>query len=214
MTDPESTRERVLRVAMQLFGERGYAATTIEQIEAGAGFSPGSGSLYRHFRSKRALLEEGVRAQLDGAAALRTAMEGPDGQDGSDDLDALPLRERLDAAFALTIARLDRGRDVVRMLLRDYREFPDVLDRLREEAMTRFHESFSAWLAAQPELDGRDRDVPAVAAVVVAALSHYWFLRDSFGTPPFAMDEQRFVGAVADLTIAALGATAGAERAP
>jgi hypothetical protein len=56
--------------------------------------------------------------------------------------------------------------------------------------------------------------VPAVAAVVVAALSHYWFLRDSFGTQPFAMDEQRFVGAVADLTIAALGATAGAERAP
>jgi AcrR family transcriptional regulator len=211
MTDPETTRERVLRVAMQLFGERGYAATTIEQIEAGAGFSAGSGSLYRHFRSKRALLEEGVRAQLDGAAALRTDLEGPEGSHG---LDALPLRERLDAAFALTIARLERGRDVVRMLLRDYREFPDVLDRLREEAMTRFHESFSAWLAAQPELDGRDRDVPAVAAVVVAALSHYWFLRDSFGTQPFAMDEQRFVGAVADLTIAALGATAGAERAP
>ena len=55
----EATRDRVLRVAMELFGERGYAATTISMIESAAGLSPGSGSLYRHFSSKQELLEVG-----------------------------------------------------------------------------------------------------------------------------------------------------------
>jgi hypothetical protein len=35
---------------MRLFGEQGYAATTVVEIEAAAGLSPGSGSLDRHFR--------------------------------------------------------------------------------------------------------------------------------------------------------------------
>lgn len=39
MTAPE-TRERVLRVARRLFGERGYAAVTIREVAAGAGVSP------------------------------------------------------------------------------------------------------------------------------------------------------------------------------
>jgi AcrR family transcriptional regulator len=50
--------------AIRLFGEQGYAATTISQIEAAAGLSPGSGGLYRHFPSKDALLAEGVRQQI------------------------------------------------------------------------------------------------------------------------------------------------------
>jgi AcrR family transcriptional regulator len=39
VTAPE-TRERVLRVARRLFGERGYAAVTIREVAAGAGVSP------------------------------------------------------------------------------------------------------------------------------------------------------------------------------
>jgi DNA-binding transcriptional regulator YbjK len=57
--DPRPTRQRIIDQAMRLFGEQGYAATTIAQIEAAAGLSPGSGSLYRHFPSKQALLAEG-----------------------------------------------------------------------------------------------------------------------------------------------------------
>ena len=57
------TRQRIIAEAMRLFGEQGYAATTVAQVEAAAGLSPGSGSLYRHFPSKRALLAEGVRRQ-------------------------------------------------------------------------------------------------------------------------------------------------------
>ena len=59
-----STRSRLIAESMRLFGERGYSGTSVSQIEAAAGLSGGSGSLYRHFASKEALLSEGIRAQV------------------------------------------------------------------------------------------------------------------------------------------------------
>ena len=46
---------------MELFGRQGYQATTVAQIEAAAGLSAGAGGLYRHFRTKRGVLEEALR---------------------------------------------------------------------------------------------------------------------------------------------------------
>jgi AcrR family transcriptional regulator len=55
---------------MRLFGEQGYQATSITQIEAAAGLAPGSGALYHHFKSKEALLEAGIDRQLDRRRAM------------------------------------------------------------------------------------------------------------------------------------------------
>ena len=38
-----STRERLLDEAMRLFGERGYDATSVAEIERSAGLTPGAG---------------------------------------------------------------------------------------------------------------------------------------------------------------------------
>jgi AcrR family transcriptional regulator len=64
------TRERLVTEAMRLFGERGYRATSVAQIEAAAGLAPGSGALYHHFKSKEALLEAGIDRQLDRRRAM------------------------------------------------------------------------------------------------------------------------------------------------
>ncbi|GBE65575.1 putative transcriptional regulator, TetR family protein [Mycobacterium sp. MFM001] len=56
---------------MRLFGEQGYQATSVAQIEAAAGLAPGSGALYHHFKSKEALLEAGIDRQLDRRQAMR-----------------------------------------------------------------------------------------------------------------------------------------------
>ena len=45
------TRERILMAALDLFATQGFEATSIAQIEKSAGLSPGSGGLYKHFRS-------------------------------------------------------------------------------------------------------------------------------------------------------------------
>jgi len=69
---PEApTRERLVTEAMRLFGEQGYKATKVAQIEAAAGLAPGSGALYHHFKSKEALLDAGIDRQLDRRRAMR-----------------------------------------------------------------------------------------------------------------------------------------------
>ncbi|MGH3971060.1 MAG: TetR/AcrR family transcriptional regulator [Mycobacterium sp.] len=65
------TRDRLVTEAMRLFGEQGYQATSVAQIEAAAGLAPGSGALYHHFKSKEALLDAGIDRQLDRRHAMR-----------------------------------------------------------------------------------------------------------------------------------------------
>lgn len=193
-----STRDQVLRVAMRLFGEHGYTATTIAQIEAEAGLSSGSGALYRHFRSKRDLVAAGIEEQFQGAADLQALLAS------DDSLAGLELPERLGVVFRSAIARLEHGQDLVRMLLREYRAFPDLMERLRDVQMMRVVETVAKWLAGQPELRDADQDWTATAGILVAAVSHYWFLRDSFGVQPFGVDEDRYLTVLTELTMRAL----------
>ena len=70
MTAPTPTRERLVTEAMRLFSTKGFEATSVSQIEAAAGLSAGSGALYRHFKSKDALLDAGINRQLDRRRAM------------------------------------------------------------------------------------------------------------------------------------------------
>lgn len=51
----QETREALRAAARELFAERGYAATTIEEISARAGMT--RGAFYKHFQDKDALFE-------------------------------------------------------------------------------------------------------------------------------------------------------------
>src|SRR6476659_5139838 len=59
-TPSTSTRDRLLDEAMRLFGERGYDATSVAEIERSAGLTPGAGGLFHHFRTKEAVLVAGL----------------------------------------------------------------------------------------------------------------------------------------------------------
>ncbi|PJE18573.1 MAG: TetR family transcriptional regulator [Mycobacterium sp.] len=71
MPSPTSTRDRLVTEAMRLFSDKGFEATSVSQIEAAAGLAAGSGALYRHFKSKDAVLEAGIDRQLDRRHAMR-----------------------------------------------------------------------------------------------------------------------------------------------
>ncbi len=58
-----SRREQLLAVAGRLFAERGYKSTTVRDIADAAGIL--SGSLYHHFHSKEAMVDEILRGFLD-----------------------------------------------------------------------------------------------------------------------------------------------------
>lgn len=114
-----STRERLLEAALEVFGEVGYTGATITEIERRVGLTPGTGSFYRHFPDKAALLraaaDREVTACLD---ALQSPEWSPDA-DGSEDQGArttlertLAIIRRLDPLFRLMANEGDRVPEV------------------------------------------------------------------------------------------------------
>ncbi|WJL96875.1 TetR family transcriptional regulator [Microbacterium sp. ET2] len=69
---PEDSRERLTGAAVSLFVERGFAATTVEQIATAAGVTPRT--FFRHFRDKEEVLfteeDELLPLLLDAISAL------------------------------------------------------------------------------------------------------------------------------------------------
>jgi AcrR family transcriptional regulator len=191
-------RERVLSAAMDLFGRQGYRATTVAQIEEAAGLSPGSGGLYRHFPSKRALLEDGLRRQSDPAGDLGILLAGAAAARGGS------LTDRLTAVAVAGLRRLDQERDLNRLLMRDLAAFPDLLAMVRDRELRRVHRAFTAWLRSEARDDGADLE--AVAAVLMGAISHYWIMSDIFsGAYPLAVAEDRYVAAAVGMAARLLG---------
>lgn len=71
---PEIRRSEILEIAMGLFIERGYDATSINHIIGRAGIS--KGAFYHHFHSKEDLLEAlAARYAEEAAAAARPVLE-------------------------------------------------------------------------------------------------------------------------------------------
>jgi len=176
---------------MDLFGRQGYHATTIAQIEAAAGLSAGAGGLYRHFRSKRALLEEGLNRQAEAGRPLLAALEDATAGQGQSRYD------RFLSAGRAGLRRLEQERDVNRLLLRDLASFPDLLEQVRARELARVHEALTGFVHREvPEAE----DPAALAAVVMAAVSHYWIMSDVFaGDHPHGIDADRFLVALAGL---------------
>ena len=180
---------------MDLFGRQGFHATTITQIERAAGLSPGAGGLYRHFTSKRSLLEEGLRRQVSA---------GPDIEPGDAyaQVSALPLREQLMIMARAGLRRLANERDLNRLLVRDLASFPELLALVRDAELRSVHARLQAWLTAtRPDVE----DPPALAAVLMGAISHYWIMTDVFGEHPLGIDEDRYLTRLVELTTALLG---------
>jgi AcrR family transcriptional regulator len=144
----ERTRQRVLAEAQRLFRERGYAATSLEQIAEAAEVT--KGAIYGHFASK----EDLMLAALEAAPA-------PDYSATLDDR-ALPPRERL-AKFGRAVAAEAPGdTEELAMYLEFYAALlraPDALARYGSRRERRLRE-----LAGTDGADSVDR-----AAVVAAA---------------------------------------------
>jgi AcrR family transcriptional regulator len=194
-----TTRERILTEAMRLFGEKGYEATTVAEIEAAAGLTPGSGGLYRHFRSKADLLAAGVLQQIGTVTDLIAKVDDPER------LRQLPLRERLAILAEAGFRRLDAKRDLNRILhRRDLVAFPDLLEALRDEDLRRVFQSVTHWFEAEAGEDAPKRDWQAIAAVLVGAIAHYWLLRDAIGGHPDGIDEKRYRAAWVEMALVLL----------
>jgi AcrR family transcriptional regulator len=105
----ESRRAGVLAVAQQIFSQKGYHATSIDDLIEAAGIA--RGTFYLYFESKRAIFDElldGLLTTLRGA--VRRIEVGP----GAD-----PPLEQMNATVDRVLDTLLANRELARILLRE-----------------------------------------------------------------------------------------------
>jgi AcrR family transcriptional regulator len=142
----ESTRERILTAAAQLFAAHGFASTSMPAIAARSGIT--AGAIYRHFKSKAELLLEVVKRALE---ALPLSLLSFERSSGEEDATLLP---ELAARFTEPALTLLRHLSVeVHAAARRDPEVSKLLSAYNEAAMQRIR----ALLEVQPPAGLRHR---------------------------------------------------------
>ena len=191
-----STRDRIISEAMQLFAERGYRGTSVADLEEAAGLSPGSGSLYTHFRTKEEVLA---------AAVEQTALLADTGYASFDLLPLGDLRSELTFIARGSFLVMDTCRDLIRVIDKEADQFPGILADARSRIFDRAYSWFSEFLGAKAKRQEiADLDFDGVGVIWLGALKDYWAAKATLGDPPAALDEDRFVTVWVDTLLTVL----------
>jgi len=182
----ERTRQRLLAEAERLFRERGYAATSLEQIAEAADVT--KGAIYGHFASKEDLLLSAIEAGRDTTPDYVTMLND----------ESRPLRERL-AEFGRSVAT-EQPDDAAELAM--FLEFfaallraPDALRRYSNGLESRLQELADAD-SDQPSAGNTTVQAWAIGHALVVGLQIYQRLAPGLVTPAVF---ERAVGLLADL---------------
>jgi AcrR family transcriptional regulator len=107
--DAATRRDHIVDSAAALFAEKGIAVTTVRDIGDAAGIL--SGSLYYHFSSKEAIVEEIVRRYLEGLVASYDAVLA----------EVREPRARLEGLIGASFTAIDEHRHACEIYQNDYR---------------------------------------------------------------------------------------------
>jgi AcrR family transcriptional regulator len=164
--DKETRRVALLDAALDVFFERGFAATRMEDVARRAGLS--KGTLYLYFESKEqlfeALIEELATPRLQQLESLST--------------NAASLSEALEliAAFAPQMIGSSKMPKLMKILIGESHVFPHIVRRYRTEKIDRVLGSVSSLLdnaAARGEIPPLNAALTArlvVAPIIYSAL--------------------------------------------
>lgn len=189
------TRERILDAAWRLFLKQGFAGTTISQIEGAASLARGTGSFYRHFRSKEDVLQAAVDREVDRLDAVRTF--GPEPEETGGD-----VRVALAIEFQRRLDNLRRLHPLMVLLHREREHLGPSREHLGERVIGRSLEVRSSRLASwMSRGDIPERDADALAATVMCALTGFHLSREFFGSSPGSLGDEEFVSTLVDLIL-------------
>lgn len=179
-----SGRDRILDAALALFASRGYAATSTAEIQKASGMSPGSGALYRHFRSKNDVLRAALRRGLD---RMRLSQAWQQATEPAARLDALK-----NVATAAHEA-ITGNADLVRLMIYEPEAASELVDELWVQNLSHAHAIMGHALRASAREVGTEVDDPeAISAVLLAALSYMPIMQVLLGRTPGDMNPERF----------------------
>ncbi|GAA1027791.1 MULTISPECIES: TetR/AcrR family transcriptional regulator [Amycolatopsis] len=183
---PGVTRQNLVAAATRLFSEQGFGQTSTADIQRACGLNPGSGALYKHFPSKRALLEEIVRQHLAGVSeSSRQAAALPEAPD-----------EALPAVARLVWDSMRRDRAALRIIFRELEPFPDLLEQMWHGVLGSVYTVATEWIASGVRRgEFQVEDPESTASVLLASLTYYPILEALVGHTPGDVGEEAFLAA-------------------
>ncbi|NUO99369.1 MAG: TetR/AcrR family transcriptional regulator [Nonomuraea sp.] len=195
-----STRERIIDEALRLFAERGYSATSVAEIEAASGLSPGAGGLYRHFKSKYEVLAAAInehatrtRSQVAESLAQLNTMEA-----------SADLEDRLSHLCRAGLAKVREESELTRVFFRDLSQFPELVAVVREGLLQPMFDAITTWFREQPEYADAKIDWAGIAAVLGGSVVHYRLFQETVGEMPGHAEKDQFVAAWVRLAVGLL----------
>lgn len=165
---------------MDVFAEQGYSGATISEIERRVGLAAGTGSLYRHFPSKEALLREAVEYEV---TRCRTEAESARAElpHVSDPV------ERQVQRFRQALQDIQRFDRLFRLMLDDGARVPELAD--------------AVWTAVgrrAERLTTSEEDV--FEAIALTSLGGYHLFSLMQGQPFSGVPEEQLIRLLAELT--------------
>ena len=169
---------------MTLFAQQGYGATSIADIQRACGLSPGSGALYKHFPSKKALLQEATRRHLEQMSAMH---------DDYNRTRPTDVQGALRAGAEQIWASVHNNAALLRVMFREPEALDGMVDDVWSVANTTAYKRAGRALAAATEAGAAQVDDPeATAIVLVAALAYLPIAQLVVGRTPGDVDAERF----------------------
>lgn len=178
------TRGRILEAAFDVIASVGLDGFTMTEVERRVGLAVGTGSIYRHFPSKEALIQAAVEHRVavnrSGITEARAALE-----------DVADPDERRRLVYKETLEDLG-GFDKIFGLMLTY---GDRVDALRETIRT-------AVSVREPTGSEQER---ALHIIAMAALGGYHLFSEMEGQPFHGVSEDEFIELLASIRIAGKG---------
>ena len=187
-----STPDRLLDAAALLFAERGFAGTSVADIEEAAGFTRRGGTLFKHFPSKQAVFAALIDRHADAVG------------DALDLTSLLPLgdlRSELTLVARFVLAELTEEESIHRALNCGGAEVPEARERMLADVLEpgyrRSAELLQRWIGDTYRISDPEATVTVLMGGLVNLRRNAW----TFGRVPLEVDDDRAVEAWVDLAV-------------
>lgn len=180
------TRALLMEAGLNLFSRKGFDGVAVGELEEAVGLKAGSGSFYRHFADKEALLKAIMEREIEQARQRRASEQNALADPGND------IRTALAGQFRLTLQGLRENAERINLLSRGAEHFPALRRELRKSLVQDALQAVSAVYRARMQAGELvEADPQALAAVVQSALYGYVSAEAAFGKPsnPQASEE-------------------------
>lgn len=137
---PEERPRQILGAALDVFAEKGFARATMDEIAEAAGIT--KGTIYLYFKSKKDLLLEVIRAEMEGFMAL---LPPPNAAAPAD----LEAHARMLGRAFLGALMAPAATKTLQVILSELRHLPELKRLYQEEALPRANAQVAGFLTAQ-----------------------------------------------------------------